>query len=197
MSWPYRGLTAIRSPLGRKIRDNVSPNRRLTGRTSNPDRPRTEEIETRGHPLDDTDRRILDELAVDGRMSMRTLADRLHVSRANAYARVDRLQKSGVIRGFRADVDPVASGLATTAYVTLNLRQADWRRIREQLQALPGIAHIGLVGGDFDVILLVRARDNEDLRRLVLDEIQGMEGVLTTRTLLVFEEHEPTPGRTA
>jgi len=148
-------------------------------------------------PLDDTDRRILDELAVDGRMSMRTLADRLHVSRANAYARVDRLQKSGVIRGFRADVDPVASGLATTAYVTLNLRQADWRRIREQLQALPGIAHIGLVGGEFDVILLVRARDNEDLRRLVLDEIQGMEGVLTTRTLLVFEEHEPTPGRPA
>ena len=128
---------------------------------------------------------------------MRSLADRLHVSRANAYARVDRLQKSGVIRGFRADVDPVASGLATTAYVTLNLRQADWRRIREQLQALPGIAHIGLVGGEFDVILLVRARDNEDLRRLVLDEIQGMEGVLTTRTLLVFEEHEPTPGRTA
>ena len=149
------------------------------------------------NPLDDTDRRILDELAVDGRMSMRTLAERLHVSRANAYARVDRLQKSGVIRGFRADVDPVASGLTTTAYVTLNLRQADWRRIREQLQALPGIAHIGLVGGDFDVILLVRARDNEDLRRLVLDEIQGMEGVLTTRTLLVFEEHEPTPGRSA
>ena len=148
-------------------------------------------------PLDDTDRRILDELAVDGRMSMRTLADRLHVSRANAYARVDRLQKSGVIRGFRADVDPVAAGLATTAYVTLNLRQADWRRIREQLQALPGIAHIGLVGGEFDVILLVRARDNEDLRRLVLDEIQGMEGVLTTRTLLVFEEHEPAPGRSA
>jgi DNA-binding Lrp family transcriptional regulator len=148
-------------------------------------------------PLDDTDRRILDELAADGRMSMRTLADRLHVSRANAYARVDRLQKSGVIRGFRADVDPVAAGLATTAYVTLNLRQADWRRIREQLQALPGIAHIGLVGGEFDVILLVRARDNEDLRRLVLDEIQGMEGVLTTRTLLVFEEHEPAPDRSA
>ena len=148
-------------------------------------------------PLDDTDRRILDELAGDGRMSMRTLAERLHVSRANAYARVDRLQRSGVIRGFRADVDPVASGLATTAYVTLNLRQADWRRIREQLQALPGIAHIGLVGGEFDVILLVRARDNEDLRRLVLDEIQGMEGVLTTRTLLVFEEHEPTRARHA
>jgi len=72
-------------------------------------------------PLDDTDRRILDELAVDGRMSMRTLADRLHVSRANAYARVDRLQKSGVIRGFRADVDPVDIHMVISAYCVFRI----------------------------------------------------------------------------
>lgn len=145
-------------------------------------------------PLDDTDRRILDALTRDGRMSMRTLAETLHISRANAYARVERLQKSGVIRGFRADVDPVLSGLGTSAYVTLNVRQAAWRPIAERLQSLPGIAHIALVGGEFDVVLLVRARDNADLRRLVLDEIQGMDGVVSTRTLLVFEEPEPSSG---
>ncbi len=142
-------------------------------------------------PLDATDHRILDELQRDGRMSMRTLAERLHISRANAYARVDRLRQSGVIKGFRADIDPAATGLGTSAYVTLNVQQADWRQVREALRALPGIAHIGLVGGEFDVILLVRARDNADLRRLVLDEIQGMPGVVNTRTLLVFEEPEP------
>jgi DNA-binding Lrp family transcriptional regulator len=144
-------------------------------------------------PLDQTDRRIVDRLVHDGRMSMRTLAEALHISRANAYARVDRLRSSGVIRGFRAEVDPVACGMATSAYVTLNLIQADWRHIRERLRALPGVAHIALVGGEFDVILLVRARDNADLRRLVLDEIQGIPGVLGTRTLLVFEEPEPLP----
>ncbi|MCZ2805456.1 Lrp/AsnC family transcriptional regulator [Modestobacter sp. VKM Ac-2983] len=141
--------------------------------------------------LDDIDHRILDELTADGRMPMRALAEKLHISRANAYARVERLRTSGVIRGFCADVDPVAAGLGTSAYVTLNTRQADWRHVRERLRALPGIAHIGLVGGEFDVILLVRARDNADLRRLVLDEIQGMPGVLSTRTLLVFEEPPP------
>ncbi|MEZ0580945.1 Lrp/AsnC family transcriptional regulator [Nocardioides sp. MH1] len=142
-------------------------------------------------PLDETDRRIVDALVDDGRLSMRTLAERLHISRANAYARVDRLRTTGVIRAFRAEVDPELSGLGTSAYVTLNVRQAAWRQIAEQLQALPGIVHIALVGGEFDVVLLVRARDNADLRRLVLDEIQGMEGVVTTRTLLVFEEPEP------
>lgn len=145
--------------------------------------------------LDDTDHQILDALASDGRMSMRTLAETLHISRANAYARVERLRKTGVIRGFRAEVDPALSGLGTSAYVTLNVRQAAWRQIAEQLQALPGIAHIALVGGEFDVVLLVRARDNADLRRLVLDEIQGLEGVVSTRTLLVFEEPEPINAR--
>jgi DNA-binding Lrp family transcriptional regulator len=143
------------------------------------------------HPLDETDHRILAALSQDGRMSIRSLAETVHISRANAYARVERLRADGVIRGFRADVDPVLSGLGTSAYVTLNVRQADWRRVREQLRALPGVAHIALVGGDFDVVILVRARDNSDLRRLVLDEIQGMDGVVGTRTFLIFEEPEP------
>ena len=143
--------------------------------------------------LDDVDQRIVEELRRDGRLSMRSLAERLHISRANAYARVERLQSSGVIRGYHADVDPVLAGLATTAYVTVTLQQAEWRSVRDELQALPGVEHIGLVGGDFDVVLLVRARDNADLRRIVLDRIQGMPGVLNTRTLLVFEEPPVRP----
>jgi len=142
-------------------------------------------------PLDATDHQILDALVSDGRMSMRTLAETLHISRANAYARVERLRTSGVIRGFRAEVDPELSGLGTSAYVTLNVRQEKWRQIAEQLQALPGVVHIALVGGEFDVVLLVRATDNADLRRVVMDGIQGMPGVIATRTLLVFEEPRP------
>jgi DNA-binding Lrp family transcriptional regulator len=140
--------------------------------------------------LDDVDRRIVAELTEDGRMSMRTLAERLHISRANAYARLERLRSTKVIRGFRADVDPVAAGLGTSAYVTVNLNQAEWRDVADQLRALPGVVHIALVGGEFDVIMLVRAPDNAALGRLVLDEIQGMPGVVNTRTLLVFEEAE-------
>jgi DNA-binding Lrp family transcriptional regulator len=140
--------------------------------------------------LDDIDRRILTALTHDGRMSIRTLAELLHISRANAYARIQRLRDTKVIRGFRADVDPVAAGMGTSAYVTVNLHQAEWRVVAEQLRALPGVVHIALCGGDFDVIMLVRVKDNADLRRLVLDAVQGMPGVVSTRTLLVFEEAE-------
>lgn len=144
-----------------------------------------------GDLVDATDRRIVNALVRDGRMSIRTLAETLHISRANAYARVARLLSTGVIRGFRAEVDPTAMGLATSAFITINLQQGEWREVSSRLHAIPGIAHIALVGGDFDVIALVRAKDNADLRRIVLDEIHSIPGVLSTRTLLVFEEYDP------
>lgn len=141
--------------------------------------------------LDETDRRILGELTRDGRLSMRALAETLHISRPNAYARVERLTTSGVLRGYAADVDHEAAGWTTSAYVSLRVAQVHWREIRAGLQALPGVAHIALVGGDFDVMLLVRARDNAGLRHLVLEQIQGLPGVQSTRTYLVFEETRP------
>jgi DNA-binding Lrp family transcriptional regulator len=144
-----------------------------------------------GAQIDDIDAQILDALQRDGRLSMRQLAEEVHISRANAYARVERLTAADIITGYTALIDPVARGLGTSAYLTMNVRQTDWRKIHSQLRALPGIEHIALVGGDFDVVMLVRARDNSDLRRLVLDEIQAIPGVLTTRTLLVFEESSP------
>lgn len=144
-----------------------------------------------GAQIDDIDTRILAALERDGRLSMRQLAEEVHISRANAYARVERLTDSGVITGYTALVDPVSRGLGTSAYLTMNVKQPDWRKIHSQLRALPGIEHIALVGGEFDVVMLVRARDNSDLRRLVLDEIQSIPGVLSTRTLLVFEESSP------
>ncbi|AWB93747.1 Lrp/AsnC family transcriptional regulator [Aeromicrobium chenweiae] len=144
-----------------------------------------------GTDLDDIDERILRALEADGRMSMRQLAEHVHVSRANAYARVERLTAAGVITGFAVSTDPVSRGLGTSAYVTMNVRQTDWRAIHTRLRSLDGIEHIALVGGDFDVVLLARAKDNADLRRLVLDEIQGIPGVISTRTLLIFEESVP------
>ena len=60
--------------------------------------------------MDDTDRQIIEALRADGRMSMRALADLVHISRANAYARVSRLEREGVITGYAALIDPVRAG---------------------------------------------------------------------------------------
>lgn len=147
--------------------------------------------------LDDVDRRILAELTLNGRTSIRSLAEQVHVSRANAYARVDRLLADGVITGFGAHVDPERAGLSTSAYVLLSIQQNTWREVSAALGSLPYVEHFALVGGDFDVLALVRAPNNAELRHVVLEHIQDVAGVQSTRTWLVFDEHQGQGSRWA
>jgi DNA-binding Lrp family transcriptional regulator len=139
-------------------------------------------------PLDDIDRRLLDALIHEGRASIRTLAERVHISRTNAYARVERLMREGVITGFRAEVAPERAGLGTSAYVSITIEQNTWREVSARLTHVRYVQHAALLGGDHDVLALVRAPDNAALRDLVLNQIQAIPGVLSTRTWLVFEE---------
>lgn len=143
--------------------------------------------------LDDTDRRIVHLLQKDGRMSMRDLAAAVHVSRANVYTRVKRLLDEGVIRRFTIQVDPELVGFSTSAYITMKVEQNSWRQVRDALAALPWVEHVALVSGDFDVLLLVRSASNKTLRDLVFTHIQSMQGVRSTRTLLVFDETDHLP----
>ena len=138
--------------------------------------------------LDPTDRRILRELEADGRLSGRALAERVNISRANAYARMERLVADRVITGFTARVDAAKVGLTTSAYVTLTVRQSNWRDLQERLRQIPEVRHMALVGGDFDVLLLVRTTGNDALRSVVLERLQALPTVVSTRTILIFED---------
>lgn len=144
-------------------------------------------------PLDPIDTAIVRLLRLDGRASIRSVAEQVHISRANAYARINRLAEDGVIRGFTARIDHERAGQGTSAYITLKIVQESWRTVRAQLENLPGAAHIALVSGDFDVLLLVHTEDNRALRELVLTRIQAIPEVISTRTLLVFEETDLIP----
>jgi len=139
-------------------------------------------------PLDDIDRQILSRLLEDGRISVRSLAEQVHISRANAYTRIGRLVAEDVITGFTAQLDAQRAGLGTSAYVTMSIEQNAWRDISRDLRRIPYVEHVALVTGDFDVLVLVRAPDNLALRTVVLESIQAVPGVRSTRTWLVFDE---------
>ncbi|MFI7600288.1 Lrp/AsnC family transcriptional regulator [Actinoplanes sp. NPDC049681] len=139
-------------------------------------------------PLDPTDAALLGELQRDGRLSIRALAERTHISRSNAYARVARMVEDGTIRGFAALLNPRSIGLGTTAYVAITIDQTAWRLVAAGIREIPYVEHFALIGGDHDVLVLVRTPDNTALRDVVLDRIQDIPGVRTTRTWLVFEE---------
>jgi DNA-binding Lrp family transcriptional regulator len=139
-------------------------------------------------PLDETDRLIVDALRMDGRMSMRTLAAQVHISRANAYARVARLEQDGVITGYAALVDPVRYGYGLSAYVYLDIAQQTWKTVRRHLLDMPEVDHVALISGEHDILVRVRAHDASTLRDVVLTRLQDMPEVRSTQTVLIFEE---------
>lgn len=143
-------------------------------------------------PLDDLDRRIVAALRGNGRLSMRALAAELHISRANAYSRVERLHRDGVITGYTATIDPERYGYGLSAYVYLDITQQSWKSVRRQVLSIPEVAHAALISGSHDIVLLVRTRDAASLRDVVLTQLQDMPEIRSTQTVLIFEELTPT-----
>lgn len=141
--------------------------------------------------MDDIDRAIVEALRADGRMSMRALAEEVHISRASAYTRVSRLERDGVITGYAAQVDPVRYGYGLSAYVYLDIAQRSWMSVRGELLSMPGVDHVALVSGEHDILLRVRARDAVSLRDVVLLRLQHIPEVRSTQTVLIFEEATP------
>jgi DNA-binding Lrp family transcriptional regulator len=145
----------------------------------------------RSAALDDIDRAIVDALRKDGRLSMRSLATQLHISRANVYSRVERLEHDGVITGYAAHIDPHKYGHRVSAYVFLHIRQQAWKSIREKVLKIREIDHVALVTGAHDIVVLARTTDVLALRELVLNKLQVLDGVESTQTELIFDELEP------
>lgn len=154
---------------------------------SNPKSPQAVEVR-QPVQLDDTDRAIVAELREDGRVSMRALAEKLHISRANAYTRVERLVTEGVITGYTASIDPERYGFGISAYVYLKISQHSWKAVRRQVLQIPEVWHGALVSGENDLVLLVRAQDAASMRELVLNTFQTMPDVLATQTVLILDE---------
>ncbi|MGY1839964.1 MULTISPECIES: Lrp/AsnC family transcriptional regulator [unclassified Modestobacter] len=151
-----------------------------------------------GPGLDDVDRRIVAALRADARLSVRALAEQVHASRAAVHARVQRLERDGVLTGWSARVDPARLGLTVTAFVNLRIAQHAWKEVRERIGAVPEVWHAALVSGDHDLVLLVRTTDAGALRDLVLNTLQAIPGVRGTETVLVLDElGDPLAGQPA
>jgi DNA-binding Lrp family transcriptional regulator len=140
--------------------------------------------------LDDIDRRILTELHADARIPNNALAEAVGIAPSTCHGRMRRLQDLGVIRGFHADIDPAAIGLNLQAMISVSLQSGARGRIRDFIAAirrLPQVMDVYFLAGADDFILHVAARDTEDLRSFVVENLNADADVAGTQTSLIFE----------
>jgi DNA-binding Lrp family transcriptional regulator len=138
-------------------------------------------------PVDRTDRAIIAELAADSRLSIRTIAERVHISRTAAHNRVQNLITTGVLKGFGAQVDRKAVGLNVTAIAIVKVGDAPWPQVATALSELPYVESVMAVSGDIDFVVTVSAPDHEHLSEVIMRQILGTPGVVSTNSHVILD----------
>ena len=141
--------------------------------------------------IDRIDRKILQLLQRDGRISNADLATAVNVSPATCHRRTQRLFDEGLIRSVRAEVAPEKvdrSALVIVGVVLDRSTPESFRAFEAAIRKLRFVLDCHLVAGDFDFFLKIRVRDISDFNKLHGDQLISLPGVRQTRTFFVMKE---------
>ena len=148
--------------------------------------------------IDKLDAELIALLTAEPRLGVFEASRRLRVARGTVQARLDRLQRSGVVRDFAPTVDTERLGYPVTAFVTVELAQGDdgrETRMVEHLRAIPEVLEVHTITGAGDLMVRAAARSNTDLQR-VIDRIGGDPAVARTSTVIALTsviDHRTVP----
>lgn len=138
--------------------------------------------------LDEIGYRILAALRDNGRLSMAALAERVGISRANAYSRVEALVDRGVITGFSASVDPAKAGLSIGAHVFVTVHPQSWPSFRERVIEMPEVEYCAVTTGEHDAMLMIRATDVGGVHDFSTGVIAQLPEVRTVVSVVILDE---------
>ncbi len=141
--------------------------------------------------LDRTDRRILQQLQEDGRISNLKLAEAVALSPTAVLARVQRLTREGYILGYEARLNPRQLGAGMLVFVEVQLDRTTpnvFEQFKAAVQVRPEILECHMVAGGFDYLVKTRVADMEAYRQFAGTVLWQLPGVRETRTYAVMEE---------
>jgi len=140
--------------------------------------------------LDTFDRKLLDVLARDGRISVTELASRVGLSKTPCQMRLKRLVQSGVITGFRATFDTAKLGMDHVAFVEVKLsdtREAALEEFNAAVRRISEVEECHMIAGGFDYLLKVRTADIRKYRTVMGEKISSLPHVSNTSTFVAME----------
>ncbi|MEG3165316.1 Lrp/AsnC family transcriptional regulator [Sphingomonas sp. PB2P19] len=143
-----------------------------------------------GSEIDRFDRAILTVLADEGRITVTELAERVGLSKTPTQVRLKRLIDTGVIRGFRAVIDPERLGLDHVAFTEVKLsdtREQALRDFNAAVRRIPEVEECHMIASSFDYLLKVRTSDIRRYRFVLGEKISALPHVASTSTFVAME----------
>ena len=141
------------------------------------------------HQLDALDKKILKMIAADARVPFLEVARACNVSGAAIHQRVQKLFALGVLKGSQFIVDPESVGFETCAYIGLYLKDpSSFEEVTLALKKIPEVVECHFTTGNYTMLIKMFAFDNAHLMDLLNNEIQQINGVTSTETLISLDE---------
>mgnify|MGYP001815047052 CR=1 FL=1 len=140
--------------------------------------------------LDRTDRAILGLLQHDARLTNKELAARVGIAQSTCSERVRRLERTGVFRGFHAEVDLASLGVGLQAMIAVRLQRHERSqvdRFRAQAESLPEVVAFYHMAGSDDFLVHVIVRDSDHLRDIAMGAFTSQPDVTHIETSIIFE----------
>ncbi len=144
--------------------------------------------------IDRLDADILRLFEAEPRIGVLEAARRIGAARGTVQARLDRLQRIGVIADLAPTIEPAALGYPVTAFLSLEIAQGRGRsEVSGHLAAIPEVIEVHTITGSADLLVRLVSRSNADLQR-VIDDVVRDPAVLRTSTVIALDT--PVPRRT-
>lgn len=137
------------------------------------------------HLLDELDRRMVRALTRDGRASARALSKKLGVATSTVVARMNRLERKGIVTGYSASLDHERLGFQWAVLIEVSARKGRLVEAEEKLAKLPGVLAVYDITGVTDCAIIAKFRSREELDRFV-KELQELPSIERTVTHLVL-----------
>ncbi len=140
--------------------------------------------------IDETDRKIIQVLQEDGRASLRKISEIVGVALGTVSNRVNRLEDTGIITGYSVRLDPEKIGWSLNVVIGLRIQKGRLIEIQEKISGDHRVSGVYDVTGDYDSMIIARARDRDDLDDLIKNvmSIDGIERSLTQLVLNTVKE---------
>ncbi|MEX6627401.1 Lrp/AsnC ligand binding domain-containing protein [Tenacibaculum pacificus] len=138
--------------------------------------------------FDYIDKQILLKLRSDARKAYSQIAEELNVSNSLIHQRIKKLTTEGVIKNAEFILDEKMLGYKTKSYTGIRLREARFAKdVMKELEKIPEITECNFVSGNYAIFILIYARDNEHLQKVLYDNVHLINGVAGTDTFICFD----------
>jgi len=141
--------------------------------------------------IDETDKKILNIIKNNARTPYNDIGKKCKVSGATIQLRIQKLTDAGIISGSQFNINPVGLGYYTCAFIGIQINltsTSTHEEVYKKITLIPEIVECQHISGKYSLIIKIYTRNNEHLKKLIIEKIQSIPEIVSTETFIALEE---------